>query len=389
MYTYPLVKTGTSQDLMAIVARMTERRIARESIVLPEKSAAQRALLEAPFNALGLALRAVMRLLPADAVLSFHNRLFSALAKGRNYPFDPSAPAVEQARRLVAELGDPAIVALISHPPVYGDMAHMNFELVRHAMLAMRRARGRPCRPRLVVAVDLFALDTISIPEEGVYAGYMGLYHLGLDRLALSRGWASSLLVSPTAWHRMVHRLIGALDAGGEVGMVLAGGIPETSRVLYAAREWAQDRRRASPLRRDPAEVLRRLRSHAAYRRFEEEGPCGPGLRKSAWRMLEAWVMQAAADGDVRPAAELALDALRVSGGVEDLEAELRRETPYRRRFFRVLAGRVRPRRPVVFIPVAHGDGGIVIKSPWHWTKGRGGLDPDEFAKRFGEENFK
>jgi len=39
-------------------------------------------------------------------------------------------------------------------------MAHLNFELVRHATLALRAARGRPCRPRLVVAIDPFALDT-------------------------------------------------------------------------------------------------------------------------------------------------------------------------------------------------------------------------------------
>ena len=186
MYTYPLVKTGTAQDLMTIIARACERRNAATGVVLPQKTAAQRALLEVPFNLVGMGVRLVMSLLPADTVLRFHDWLFRTLAKRESFPFDAASPAVKEAERLVAELGDPAIVALISHPPVYGDMAHMNFQLVRQAMLALRQARGRPCRPRLVVAVDLFALDTISVLEEGVYAGYMGLYHLGLDRLAVS-----------------------------------------------------------------------------------------------------------------------------------------------------------------------------------------------------------
>lgn len=410
MYTYPLVKTGTSQDLMTIVARACERRIAREGQVLPQKTAAQRALLEAPFNVVGAAVRWTLRLLPADLTVRFHDWLFATLAKGRNYPFDAASPALEEARKLAASLDSPAIVALISHPPVYGDMAHMNFELVRHATLAMRQVRGRPCRPRLVVAVDLFALDTISVVEEGVYAGFMGLYHLGFDRLAVTRGWASSLLVSPTAWHRMVHRLIGRLDDGGEVGMVLAGGVPQTARVLYAAREWVQARRRESPLRRTPAKVLASLRKGAAYRKFEEEGPCGPGLRKSAWRMSEAWLMSAVAEGEGslsaegRETAQAILKALEVPGNLAGLEAELRRETPYRGRFFRVLAGRVRRRRPIVFIPVIHHDEpgrlGVEIKRPWVWKEGAGDIQASgprgpwsgsahDFAKAFGEENFK
>lgn len=396
---------------MTIVARACERRIAREGQVLPNKTAGQRALLEAPFNVVGAAVRTLMHVLPSDVVLKFHDKLFSGLAEGKNYPFDPASPAILEAKRLAEELGgDAAIVALISHPPVYGDMAHMNFELVRHAMLAMRQARGRPCRPRLVAAVDLFALDTIAIPVEGIYAGYMGLYHLGLDRLAISRGWASSMLVSPTAWHKMVHRLIGRLDAGGEVGMVLAGGVPQTTRVLYAAREWAQARRKESALRSRPAEILRRLRQDEAYRKFEAEGPCGEGLRKSAARMMEAWLMSAVAEGEGRLSQEgravvaACLKALDVSADLAELERELARETPYRRRFFRVLAGRVRPRRPVVFIPVAHydedGRRGIEIKSPWAWKRGEGELERfgrgawargsvDDFAMAFGEENFK
>ena len=56
-----------------------------------------------------------------------------------------------------------------------GDLAHLNIELARRSMLDLRKVRGRPCRPRMVVAVDPFALDTLSLLEEGFYAGYGAL----------------------------------------------------------------------------------------------------------------------------------------------------------------------------------------------------------------------
>jgi hypothetical protein len=394
---------------MTIVVRACERRMAREGQVLPEKTAAQRTLLEAPANAFGVAIRLLMQFLPADLVVKFHDWLYATLAKGRNYPFDAASPALEEARKLACDLEEPALIALISHPPVHGDMAHMNLELVRHATLALRHVRGKPCRPRLVVAVDLFALDTITVPEEGVYAGFMGRFHLGFDRLAVTRGWASSIFVSPAAWPRMIYRLLGRLGDGGEVGMVLAGGVPQTARVLYAAREWAQERRRESPLKSQPARILANLRKFEAYRNFEENGPCGPGLRRSAWRMMEAWLMSAVAEGEAelggegRFVAESILKALEVPGDLAGLEAEMKRETPYRGRFFRVLAGRAR-RRPLLFIPVIHHDEpgryGVEIKRPWAWKPGKGELaavgpsgpwrgGPSDFAKAFGQENFK
>ena len=112
----------------------------------------------------------------AAASVAFHDRLFAALAAPHSYRFDREVPTVLRARalaaRLEAETGKaPALLALISHPPVLGELAHMNLELVRHATLALRAVRGRPCRPRMVAATDAFALDSISIWEEGIYAG--------------------------------------------------------------------------------------------------------------------------------------------------------------------------------------------------------------------------
>ncbi len=411
-YAYPTIKTGTSQDLLSIVTRAYEAHIERLQLALPVKPQSRRLWLEPPFVAVGAAVAGLLELIPADAALKIMSKIYASLSAPRSYPFDPKSPAllrsIELVRRVERGAGKPAaLFALISHPPVMGDLAHLNFELVRHAGLALRELRGRPCRPRLVAAVDPFALDTVSLPEEGVYAGFMGRYHLGFDRLALARPRGSRPLLKKARWDRMPWRLLRLLERGGEASMVLAGGVPSTTRVLYAAREWTARLRRKSPLRGKPAEVLARLRRNADFRRFDEQGPHGRALARSAWRLAEAWAMaalcsvfgfagEACSDtGVVSGDAERALRELAAAFGLSEAESqdalselkdELLRETPYRQRLFRVLAARVARRRPVVVLPVAHTlePLGVVIKDA-RVLEG----DPGRFAREFVGGNFK
>lgn len=433
-YTYPVYDTGTAQDLMAIVTRAYELHLERTRTVLPSKSPGQRLWLEAPFVLAGLALSRLVELLPADWALSGHEKIFAVLAKPRSYPFDPSSPALGRARDLALAVErdcgrPPALLALISHPPVMGEMAHLNFELVRHAMKALRALRGRPCRPRLVVAVDSFALDTISIAEEGLYAGFMGSYHLGLDRLAKNRNAVSRRLLRRAAWDRMAHRFLALLNAGGEAGMVLAGGVPSTTRTLYAVREWMGRSRAQSPWRRDPAQALRRLRLWPEFAAFENSRPRLGAMSHSAWRLAEAWAMarlagvsdggrpdSSAEAGELDPETRrdlqgclqaLGLEPAAAQREISALSEEWARETPYRARFFRILAARVLAKgRPVVILPIAHRVGGralsIEVKEAWAWTglsgsrlSARRSAPPrdwegsaEDFAALFGRENF-
>jgi hypothetical protein len=437
MYIYSVRPTGTAQDFMSIVTAAAEQTVARAGIVLPRKHPLARRLLEPPCNLGGLLIRAVLEVLPADRVLAIHDAVYRNLAEGRCYAFQEDAPSIgrarAEARRLAEAAGqEPALVGLVSHPPVLGDMAHLNFELVRHAGLALRAIRGRPCRPRDVVAVDPFALDTAGLVAEGLYAGFMGLYHLGLDRQAFARGPWSARLVRETAWPRLAWRLERRLREGGEAVMAVAGGVPETARILYTAREWIAEQRLASPWRGRPAEVLRRLREDEGFRRFEAEGPLGPGLRRSAWRMLEGWIVSAAAghpwagsspapssaetgrlEPEARQAAAAGLAALGLSpeqqqAALAALAQEWPRQTPWRRRFFRYVAGRVLARRgrPVLFVPVVHLPGprpGVAVREAWSWQALASGrlsgrvLGPaprqwqgtaDEFALEFGRANY-
>jgi len=416
---YPSARTGTAQDLMRVVTKAYELRLEAESTILPAKPELQRLFLEPFTRAAGILLAGVMEVVPADWTVSFHNKLFRHLSAGREYAFDPGDPGVGAAKaltaRLEAETGlAPALLAAISHPPVMGDLAHLNFELVRRAVLVLRAVRARPCRPRLVVAVDPFALDTISVLEEGLYAGFMGSFHLGLDRLALGRGHPGPWMSPQTRWDRMPQRLFRTLAEGREVGMVLSGGIPATGRVLYGAREWSRRARAASPLRAEPARALERLRADASFARFEASAAEHIPLPRGAWRLLDAWLMTSAAGlipGETaESAANSALACLEIPDTsrvalLAELTSDMARETPSRRRLFRLLVGRVARRRPLILLPVVHATAplGVSTREAWGVTRvgpgrarvlraGDSGpgeeMSADELAERFTQEHF-
>ncbi|MDD5304413.1 MAG: hypothetical protein PHS14_15050 [Elusimicrobia bacterium] len=416
---YPSARTGTAQGLMRVVTKAYENRLDADGTVLPAKTEFQRRFIEPFSRAAGIIMGAVMELVPADWTVAFHNKVFLFLSGGHSYPFDAASPAVVAARALAARLEKesgraPALLAAISHPPVMGELAHLNIELVRRATLVLREVRGRPCRPRMVVAIDPFALDTISVLEEGLYAGYMGRFHLGLDRLALGRGHPGPLMSPQTRWDRMPLRLFRSLAEGHEVGMVLSGGVPSTGRVLYGVREWSRRSRAASPLHGDPARALARLRADASFARFETAAAEHIPLPRGPWRLLEAWLMTAAAGllpgetADSAARAELAClsvpEASRASL-LAELSSDMTRETPARRRLFRLLAGRVARRRPLILIPVVHTAEplGVTEREAWGVTwigtdrvrVVRAGapdrsqdMTAEELAERFTQENF-
>lgn len=418
-YAYPSPRTGTAQDLLRVVTRAYELELEKSGAPLPVKTEGQRRWVEPAFRAAAVGFAKVLEALPAEWNVSFHDKLYAWLAGARTYPFDAAAPAVVRARALAARLEAstgkaPALLALLSHPPVMGELSHLNFELVRHATLALRAARGRPCRPRMVAAIDPFALDTTAIHEEGLYAGFMGTYHIGIDRLALGREHPGTKLTPQASWTAMPRRLFGVLAAGGEVGMVLSGGIPSTGRVLYGVREWARRVRHASPHAHDAAAVERLLRADASFQRFERIAVDQIHVPEATWRIFDAWLMAACAGllpGETADqAAAAALAALEVPPAARDgllsaLRRDLLHETPTRRRLFRILAGRVARRRPVVLIPIVHRVDplGVETREAWGWeyagpgrVRARRADAPDaavetaaeDFADRFVQENF-
>ena len=132
-----------------------------------------------------------------------------------------------------------------------------------------------------------------------------------------------------------------------------------------------------------------------------------PGWRMPSRRRQGAGLLGQASDQAQRALAEClgVLEIERPEERLRGLEDEISRETPFRERFFRVLAHRVvRRGRPVVFLPFTHRleDGGSVLARPaWAWTETSGNrvlaLAPngekgawtiEDFSRRFVRDNF-
>lgn len=422
---------GRYEDLIAMIARAE---LPTRAGQIPKKSFSSRALVEPAFQGLGLAIAAFFRALPADASLALQQKLYRALV-GKNpaYPFADTGGALAAARgirdALAAETGRrPALVALLAHAPIEKDLLYLNIELFRHALWGIREVREEPCRPRLVNAMDAFALDMLSVHEEGAYAGFMSAFHLGFDRMPLLRAAAGSLLLRHAHWPTMAGRVRGQLVSGKEMMMVLGGGVETTSRLFYALREFVGRLCRRAPRRADPARPLERAPEALLkwYARLTAEKQWTPGFTKSRWRIMEACLLYSAvADGEFESAAAGRLPqaaketaaAISVALGygdgetaaaVEALAAEFSRATPYRSRFFRFLANAVvRRGRPVLLLPLTLGDPGKVeirwgapvgmeavsgpMRDPRVRLRGGGGVEDrlvDEFSKEFVESRF-
>lgn len=366
---------GTAEDLFALFARADY-----EFVGAPvPKGRIVRNLVEPLFQAFGRALAELGELLPAAVSLSIQDRLYAIAQGGGGEPMvgrdDPALQAAEalalEAERRTGKRA--AFACLLAHAPVDPQWLHLNVLLFRTAMIGLALARKVPCRPRLVNAVDAYGLDMLGVCGEGIYAGTMSRAHLGFLRLTRARPPAGRLLTAGVKWPGIVWRILGNLREGGELIMVLAGGVPITSRAYYALREAVGRLCRTSPGAAAPRAALERLASREpGFADFLSSGKvlCS----RSAWRLIEAWVMDRALTrtgraalgaGRLDPVGEAAwvtaAAALEVppadaAAARKILQAELARETPFRQRFLSVIARRVAASgRPLVLLPLAWG----------------------------------
>ena len=366
---------GDVSDLLAFLARADTR--GREAL-LPRKTPFGRLCVEPWFHLLGAAAAAFLEAIPAAADMALQDRLYHSLGGGKpTIPFAPDGAGLREAAALAARAEERtgrrcALLCLESHPPIDSDALYLNLELMRHALKGLNQVRGRPCRPRMVVAVDPFGIDMLRLHREGGYAGFMSRAHLGFDRLPRGRAWTARLLLRHAVWPSIAFRIARSLGAGEEVIMVLGGGMPATARLYYCAREWAGRLCRGGV---PGPEFRRRLAESApefaAYLNGVKAGPLG----RSAWRLAESWLLSTlcatdafpwAKEGVLPPRSGDAVRAVALAAGLSEAEAEVAaadlrsefaRETPYRERLFGFLAGRVvRQGTPVLLLPLRWGD---------------------------------
>ncbi len=368
--------TGRFDDLLAILARADHERLWDR---LPRKTRWARGLLFPAAAAAGRAIAALLRWAGPARALAVHEFAMPRVSGKPGFPFDPGSPGLSQARELLARSRGrrTAVLCLVSHPPVLGELFYLNIELVRHTLLALSHLRPGG-NPRFLVAIDPYALDTQPTVQEGLYAGFMGDFHIGLDRQAHLRGALEHRILGHASWTSAATRLCSALGRGGEIGMVLAGGVPTTARVLYAVREFLGELRRGRP-GIAPLAAFSRLAEHSGdFAAFCRSPAVGGALRRSVWRMMEAWVMETLTrtsgeepslerteKGVLGPEARTALEACAEGLGFPAPEAiaraaafegEFARETPYRERLLRILAGRVAGSgTDILLLPLRHG----------------------------------
>ncbi|PCI40111.1 MAG: hypothetical protein COB53_01910 [Elusimicrobia bacterium] len=375
---------GSYEDMLALIAREEYPSRAGE---IPVKSTLARFFIEPVFQVLGILLGVFFRVLPASVSYKLETLLYDSLV-GENpvYPFKDSRGTLAQARALRdavqrATGKTPAILSLLAHAPVKKDLLYLMIELFRHSYWGMREMRGADCRPKLINAMDAFALDMLPVHEEGFYSGMMSTYHLGFDRMPSLRSGIGGFLLRHARWPRMAGRISRALGDGGDVIMVLAGGIETTARLNYALRERVGEWCRQSPRASDPGYVIDNAGSALSkwISRLTADNVIGQKFVKNRWRTIEMSLLYSAlADGGFKEAkmgrlmpatrdafnalgAALGYDSNAIASALRDLEAEFSRETSYRSRFFRFLANSVvRSGRPIILMPLTLGEPGRV-----------------------------
>jgi hypothetical protein len=254
----------------------------------------------------------------------------------------------------------------------------------------------------------------------------MGRYHIGLDRLYFNRTPPARFLLRRASPWAMPRRMMGILSGGGEAAVVLAGGVPSTARALYTVREWVSRTARQSAFKSGPSGARFRLLADEKFRKFLAQWPHGKKLENNVFRLAEAFAMACVEgvfgcppgfDAESGQLSESARDSLRVllsafgipeneaQAGLKTLEIELKRETPFRIRFFETICARILRRRPLILLPIIHAsteeNPPLSIGPAWAWTALAGGTLSAEsasgetfsgtiadFAKLFVAHNF-
>lgn len=333
----------------------------------------QRIWIEPWFNALGRLFGVLTQGIPWRLRSRFYLYLCEKM-EGHAPENNPDLPAlaqrsVEMAQALKRLTGQwPAFLIATSHPETMGSLAWLRFELLRQGLLIANAVAGaekpaslyRP-HPQCFLAIDPYALDTVSPAVGGFYAGWMHQVYLAWDRQPSTQSWIQRRgLLRGSGYDRIAWRLLRRLRVN-PVLMVLPGGLPHNARMLYAAREFIQK------IRHPP-------RSQAG----------DPGLSKRAAEKRLMEILMEPVDG-VRPAEEGELPsqtqrrirelvetlgvAPESAGGIlSEFAQEWKPASPGRARLFNVLIRRLAARgQPLMILPIAHRDAPphVKIHPPW------------------------
>jgi hypothetical protein len=258
---------------------------------------------------------------------------------------------IRLAQDLKARTGQwPALLVLMSHPETEGPLQWLRFELMRQGLQvadAMVDAGSPgawyPEHPRCLLAIDPFALDTVSAAVGGFYAAWMHRFFLAYDRQPSTQSWLQRhLFLQGSKHHEVSWKFLKLLKANAPILMAMGGGLPYNACLLYTAREFVQRlslKRWTLTKREAQLELMKIL--------MKPEGDVWPADKGE----LPAGKIQ-----DIREALlRWGLAPQGVEGAMNEFVEEFKLPVPYRARLFRVLGKRLVARgKPLLLVPVSH-----------------------------------
>ncbi|MBI4057197.1 MAG: hypothetical protein HY399_06575 [Elusimicrobia bacterium] len=341
------------KEIIDLLVRLEKKYCEASGIVLPRKSPWARGLVEFPLNLLGFLGGWFLRNMPRRWSFAWQEKILLFLSGRVRYRLGPHwGHRVKMARFLAKRCEEsfgvsPAVVCLLSHPPVTREVNVLNYELIRHAYHLLKEFEGYAHPIRQVVAIDRFGLDAVPLVQECFYAGLMRGGHLGFDRQPWLRRGFQRKLFERSGYGRMAYSLVEALKKRERVVIVLSGGVYENARLLYTAREhfWALRQKAESSARNRDQE--RNLFSLLAAE-SEESVLSAPYRTREVPSSLEATLEEYALS--------LGYSREQARKTTQNFKKEFGRDVPWRARFFQFLIRRVVQKRvPVLLLPLSHG----------------------------------
>lgn len=315
----------------------------------------RRSALQSLYNAIGRLWGSLMFFFPWSVRKPYVQFIIRKMGGHAAEPNPELQPRIESTIRLARELERqtgqwPALLVATSHPETEGPLQWLRFEVMAQGVaLANAVAEARDpgkwfySHPRCMLAIDPFALDTVSAPVGGIYAGWMHQIYLAYDRQSSSQSWLQKhLLLKGSSYKTIAWKLFRLLRSDTPILLAYGGGLPYNARLLYGAREFVhrlQPPRWQVPKRAAQLEVIRILLKPVDHTWPAEQGMLPDATRTAVSEAFARWGVPAA----------------NVRETVDKFSEEFRRSVPLRERLLRALYVRLVKRgKPLIIIPITH-----------------------------------